>query len=195
LGGDRGPNGSRAHAGMQLCALAGSDRFEQEPQPGVYDEPPSEGTLPPELAAQLATVLARHTRAPERCWCAVWNGFGALPRDVRAAPAFELPHRAYHLLSGPVEAAAESVLAPPRQQSPNLWWPDDSAWCVATEIDLKSTYVACDEACRAELLNRPELEALPIDPATGIDRRSDLLNPLDLSHSPRSRAENGNNDS
>jgi hypothetical protein len=64
-------------------------------------------------------------------------------------------------------------------QSPNLWWPDDHAWCVATEIDLKSTYVSCDEACAAEILARAELEALTIDPASGIDWRSDLLNPLD----------------
>jgi hypothetical protein len=57
-----------------------------------------------------------------------------------------------------------------------VWWPDDRAWCVATDIDLNSTYIGCDDACRAEILALSEVEALPIDPATGIDYRSDLRN-------------------
>lgn len=170
-------NGTRAHPGMQLCALAGSERFEQDPQPGVYDQVPAEGTLPPELARPLTATLARHTGTPERCWLAVWHGFGALPDEIRAAPTFALPHREYHLLAGPVAAAASS-LEPPFRQSPNIWWPDDRAWCVATEIDLKSTYVGCDDACGDALLALPELEAAAIDPATGVDWRSDVLNPF-----------------
>lgn len=62
-------------------------------------------------------------------------------------------------------------------QSANLWWPDDHAWCVATEIDINTTYIACSEACRDDILAMPELEAFEVNPATGIAWTSDLVNP------------------
>jgi hypothetical protein len=49
---------------------------------------------------------------------------------------------------------------------------------VATEVDLRATYIACAEACRDDLIARPELEAYEIDPSCGIDCRSDGLNPF-----------------
>lgn len=172
-------NKARAHSGMQLCALTGSDHFMHHSQPGVFDEPPRAGSLPPELAVTLASALALHTTTPDRYWFAVWNGFGGTRADVRSAPTFSVPQREYNLLKGPAKAATESVLEPPSTQSPNLWWPDDRAWCIATEIDLNTTYIGCDTACRDEILALPELEALPIDPTTGVTWRSDLLNPFD----------------
>ena len=67
--------------------------------------------------------------------------------------------------------------APGSTNPGSLWWPDDRAWCVATEIDLNTTYVGCDEPCRDAILATSEFEALAIDPATGITCASDLLNP------------------
>lgn len=169
--------GTRANPAMQLNALAGGRLFPHEPLPGVYAYGPSEGSLPAELAGPLAEVLARHTMTAERCWFAVWDGFGATRNDIHSAPTFHLPNRDYHLLVGPVRAVTESTLEPQvAYQSPNLWWPDDRAWCVATEIDLDTTYVACSEACRDVLLAAREFEALAIDPATGIDMYSDPVN-------------------
>lgn len=170
-------NGTQVSPAMQLNALAREVvRSQHHAQPGVYDVAPRVGSLPAELATPLADVLARHTGTPEQCWFAVWNGFGATRADVRSAPTFLLPAREYHLLVGPVWAAVESALDPPSDQSPNLWWPDDRAWCVATEIDLNTTYVGCNETCRAKILTAPGLEALPIDPRAGIDWRSDPVN-------------------
>ena len=168
-------NGARAHAGMQLGALTGSDQFIHGGQPDVYDHPPMEGSLPAEIALPLREVLARHTTTPERCWFAVWNGCAAAREDVRGAPTFRVPSREYHLLSGPIEAVIESLVQG-RVQSPNIWWPDDHAWCVATEIDLNITYLACSGACRDDLLADPGLEARQIEPTTGISWVSDLLN-------------------
>jgi hypothetical protein len=168
-------NGTRAHAAMQLIPLTGGSKFLYGSQPGVYDQAPRTGSLPSELIEPLADVLARHTSTPGRCWFAIWNGFGDMPSDVRSAPTFLLPKREYHLLVGPIAAAAEGIL--PWQQSPNLWWPDDQAWCVAAEIDLNTTYIGCDENCRDEILAVAEIEAVRIDPATGITWRSDPLNP------------------
>jgi len=77
---------------------------------------------------------------------------------------------------GPVDALAESMFDPPWWQTPNLCWPDDHAWCLASEIDLDSTYLACSASCRDAILARPEIEAFPIDPSTGISASSDSLN-------------------
>ena len=124
----------------------------------------------------LAELLRRNTTTPEHCYFGVWEGFGALRTDIRKEPTFTAPGRGYHLLTGPLETAAESILEMPwTTGSPNLWWPEDRAWCVATEIDLNSTYVGCDKVCRDDLLES-RLEAYAIDPSTGIDRRSDRRN-------------------
>jgi len=169
-------NGRVAHAGMQFPALVGKPPHAPDvAQSGLFDRPPVEGALPRALVPPLVSVLSRRTRTPERCWFAVWEGFGALPDHVRRAPRFELPQRSYRLLSGAV-ADLGSALPPPWWQPPNLWWPEDRAWCVATEIDLHSTYVGGDTACTEELAAQRELEALPVDPTTGVSFASDTLN-------------------
>lgn len=171
--------GRKAHAGMQLNALTGDYRFLQNPLPGVYDQPPQVGSLPSELTDCLEAALALQTTTATRCWFAVWNGFGGTRAEVRQAATFHVPQREFYLLAGQVGAVAESAVESPRYQSPNLWWPEDRAWCVATEIDLNTTYVGCSEACREALLTLPEAEALSIDPATGINWRSDTVNPFE----------------
>jgi hypothetical protein len=172
-------NQTQAHAGMQLPALTGSYHFLTRGQPGVYDHPPQIGSLPPDLRAALVATLSRHTSTPERCWFAVWNGFGRTREDIRQAPTFRVPAREYFLHQAPVSGAMVNVLdydlGP--GQTANIWWPDDRAWCVATEIDLISTYVACSVECRDDLLATVGLEALVVDPATGINWVSDARNP------------------
>jgi hypothetical protein len=173
-------NGRPMHAGVQLGAITGSERYEWEGQAGVFDQPPETGNLPRELLDPLADVLARHTRAPGTCYFAVWDGWGWLPPEVRSAPKFSVPQRTYHLLAGPVEAVRELAdawqpLGVPR--SPNLWWPQDHAWCVATEVDFKTTYIGADRSCAQELIALPEVEAATVSPDLGIDWLSDTLNP------------------
>lgn len=82
----------------------------------------------------------------------------------KAMPLFELPWREHRLLSGPLDAALEmgsvvnGVFFP---YSPSLIWPDDHAWCVATDVDLRSTYVAATRALADELLSDDRLETWP----------------------------------
>jgi len=84
-----------------------------------------------------------------------------------AMPLFELPWREHRLLSGPLDAALEmgsvvnGVFFP---HSPSLIWPEDHAWCVATDVDLRSTYVAATPALADELLSGDRLEAWPVRP-------------------------------
>jgi len=51
-----------------------------------------------------------------------------------------------------------------RGQCPNLWWPADRAWCVASEIDLLWTYVGGPCGLTSAILADERIEALPAAP-------------------------------
>ena len=74
-----------------------------------------------------------------------------------------LPGRDYLLRRGPIEAASalSSGHRSAPEVSPNLWWPDDRAWFVATEIDYMWTYVGGPQEVIDAVLADPRLEALP----------------------------------
>ena len=171
--------GTQVHPAMQMPALSRRDALLNEPPPSGIDQWPDDGSLDKELMAPLAAVLGRHTATSGRCWFAVWEGWAAVQDDelIQAGPKFGVPHRNYHLLSGPLEAAASRVLGDGYGYwSAQLIWPDDHAWCLATEVDFNSTYLGCSEACRDEVLALPGLEAFAIDPRCGVTADSDTVN-------------------
>jgi hypothetical protein len=84
-------------------------------------------------------------------------------------------HRSYHLFRGPLEAAPLGING--IEQPPNLWWPDDRAWCVATEIDGFSTYVGGPESCIVAVVEDERFEALRSDVSNRFDIHSDRVNP------------------
>jgi hypothetical protein len=61
-------------------------------------------------------------------------------------------------------------------QSPSLWWPNNHAWVVATEVDFGWTYVGGSAATIARILAEPRLDALPAKPSDKIAYNSDLPN-------------------
>jgi hypothetical protein len=173
-------NGRVAHRAMQWCSLVGScsSAGGSRPQSGIWDAEPAEGHLDPDLAIVLADLLAGQTTTPQRCWCAVWDGYGGLVPAAERAPSFEIPQRRMLLLASPVRAVGTSSLqVGPCWQSPNLWWPDDRAWCVATEIDLMTTYVGGSHGCVRAVLGHPAFEAAAVQPSDGVAYHSDPLNP------------------
>jgi hypothetical protein len=167
-------NGRVAHPAMEWTALTGGW---DATQPGIWDEPPSTGSLPARPAAALAAVLAPFTRTPEDCLFAVWNGSGAAAYDHGAAPAIHLPGRDMALFSGPVAAIRVSFDEPPFDQRAHLWWPADRAWCVATDTDLMSTYVGGPADGIAAVLADPGLEAYPVPPTQRVTWDADTVNP------------------
>lgn len=86
-----------------------------------------------------------------------------LPRAVLDGPRVRLPNREYLLATGALAevASLEEALG---RQSPNLWWPEDRAWCVATEIDFAWTYVAGTTELVEELIAVRALEVLVAEP-------------------------------
>ncbi len=193
-------NGRLVHPEMQFHLIS---RPPGETPDGY--EPLSEmavGSLPSEDLRVLADVLARLTAEATPCWFAVWEGFGHLhgspsvvrissslggkgpevaevapiaPRRVLEGARLELPNRAYVLLHGVLQEAPDlfELLG---DQSPNLWWPEDHSWCVATEIDLGWTYVAGSEALVEHVVRCPDLEVLRARITDGVTYDSDLLN-------------------
>ncbi len=178
--------------------------YDRDPQPGLFDGWPRTGTLSLEMARSLVDILRGHTATPERSWFAAWEGYGDLrdgsaalatfggsPQDVPMTlppgtylekpsdrPTFRLPHRGYYLARGLLAAALETVYGfTSDYKSASIWWPDDRAWCVATEVDFDWTYVGGTTECIAAILSSPDLEALPAQLSDGVQYNSDPLNP------------------
>jgi hypothetical protein len=167
-------NGRIAHPEMQFHMIR---RPVGQPAPGLPErgDGPSWGSLPPEERSALVDLLRPATGTPERCWFCVWDGWADL--DDHGVPArVELPGRTYLLAVGPLELATSSICAPPFDRSPNLWWPDDREWFVATEVDFAWTYVGGPESLIERVLADERLEALPARLTDKPFYDSDLVN-------------------
>jgi hypothetical protein len=192
-------SGRILHGAAQFGALS-RPRAGGGAGPAPWDgNPPHQGGLFEVDAQTLAEVLRAHTSTPDTCWFCLWNGYGFLSPPASATflgdprlPLVRLPHRDYHLLAGPVEAAARfqwGLAPPPRlQDGPNLWWPEDRAWFVASEIDLDSTYVGGSAELVARLLADARLEAVPSARDDGIKLQQRHAEPADLSPAQRTTA-------
>jgi hypothetical protein len=155
-------NGTVAHPLVQWDALTHGP---VDSQPPVWDDGPSEGHLPVALARRLAAVLARHTGTPEDCLFGRWDGFGYdLPTPDVPPRLLLRGGRDVVLVRGRVGDAVRNLAPEPHEQSANLWWPDDHAWCVVTDVDLRSSYVGGTASCIGELLEATDVEAAPAAP-------------------------------
>ena len=160
------------------------------------------GHVPEDELAALADVLAKHTRTPDDCFHALWDGYGAIvggeaagflsfaaipaawpgriftkPKpppvpppafapEVMEGPRIRVAGRDHLLFAGPLSDAGQWGAVSfghgiPRDiNSPNLLWPADHAWCVATDIDSSWTGVGGPAALADDLLADPRLEVV-----------------------------------
>jgi hypothetical protein len=153
------------------------------------DLEPAEGCLPPDTCRAIGEILRSHTTTPDTCWFCLWDGNGAFwstahsplfPDDASAAeveryvadaraqddllhatPMVETRHRSYFLFRGPLDAASAFEVAH-WYLSPNIWWPDDRAWIVVTEVDGYSTYLGGTHAAIEDVLASTDLEAIEV---------------------------------
>ena len=67
-------------------------------------------------------------------------------------PRFDLPDRSYYLMEGPLNAV-DGLRYPGFDgwRNPDLIWPDDRRWIVATDVDFWSLYIGGDDNFIAEL--------------------------------------------
>jgi hypothetical protein len=163
-------SGQRLRAETQFSELVGRHADAEHQLPPEPWHEPDRGSLRPTECAAVAAVLARRTATPDQCWFCVWEGYGwpILNRLGEGAPRVALEHRNCLLFHGPVSAAT-AFRSEPWFQSPTLWWPEDRAWCVASELDIYSTYVAAAPTAARELVQHPELEVLECSAEHDID--------------------------
>ena len=193
--------GRQTHPVMQWHALVGSpDPFNMRGSlwPG---SDPERGNLVPEVLGPLCYLLADHTATPEHCFFCLWEGYGwirgspavaVLGSDEPIPPAFSLeelsrprvhlPDRDYLLLVGPLSAVLQlgwwhsaDWFDP---QSPNLFWPADQAWCVASEIDFDSTLVGGTTELVDAILQAPTFDSWPVQPDDSLAADADRINPV-----------------
>jgi hypothetical protein len=197
-------SGKTIHPEVQFHAIAEPARTDQHAaSPWTYE--PRDGVLSNVQMRALASLLAAHTTSPDQCWFCLWEGYGYLNPGgmapftavaVRAAWPLRwlrlhaarrrLRRRKLRPVSGrrvtPNQARAYLLFrgslsdAAGWEDGPNLWWPEDRAWCVASEIDHGYSYVAGSSELISELLAHPDLEAVPAKITDGTVFNSDRIN-------------------
>jgi len=195
-------NGRTMHGAAEWGQLTGS--WQVREQAGLWDSEPATGPAPESVSLRLARTLARHTSTPECCWFGVWEGWGTptimvlarpeVPAEEReriqkarqqeaddwnafitGAPTFAMPSRRMNVLTGRVDDLAEFFRR--SREAPTIWWPDDRAWCVGSDVDLMTTYVG-GSADAIEALGRDlELETLAIPAGQAVEWDADTVNP------------------
>ena len=185
--------GRTVHPLAQWDAIVGADRWRNE-KPDWPGNPPPMGDLANHLLGPLLETLGEFTATPRRAFFGIWAGttWGtvspttmtthstddlsyAFSADEADLPPLALPRR-YTVLTGSVDRAVlvKRWLSP---SSPNLIWPEDRAWFLATEIEFDSTLVGGTEKPARRILEDGRLEAFPIGPRDLLTWDADKINP------------------
>lgn len=197
--------GTTAHREMQWHAIVGSydsSNFEGSRWPGGE---PSISELEAASLTALCEILARHTTTRQECFFGISTIHGGVEESFPDAPLLRHPYRDYAVLSGPLSAVdqieienanrisirfvafdADGHEPPPDlepdpsgwRQAPNLIWPRDRAWFVATEYDFDSTLVGGSRDLIEAILSSSELEAWEVDPDVSLQEDADKINPV-----------------
>lgn len=188
-------NGKVAHPAMEWTAITGSYEFSWSGmQPGLWAQSPAHDSLPLRLTRVMCEMLTSFTSTPGQCWAAVWEGYadlGGLRFDERL-PRLAMRNRPMILASGPLSAVPEKSFtdlsanashdredwrAVECYRSPSLWWPADRAWCVATDVDMQTTYLGGSTECIDSLIRDGRLEVMRVTDEQKITFDADTINP------------------
>ena len=160
--------GRTVHPLMQFQRVAGlpEGAHVNEPDP-PWGSHPTVGSIPEAECRTLAETLKDFTTTPGICYFCLWEGWGNIDTHLyKTGSRVKAPHRNHLLFRGPIDAIMAFFATDwPRvnvwSNSPNIWWPKDRSWCVATDIDLCHTYIGGSQQCIEAILSHPILEALP----------------------------------
>jgi hypothetical protein len=194
--------GTIAHRGMQWHAIVGSwdpSNFRDSRWAGGD---PSIGELQEDKLDELCALLASHTATAASVYFGMSTIRSGVEEEWPDAPLLAQPARTWVVLHGPLTAVDQIMLGnrhgfviyaypegeepppgyePPerfRREVPNLIWPEDRAWFVASEYDLDSTLVGGTRALIDAILAAPGLEAWEVDGEVSLQSDADKLNPV-----------------
>ena len=152
----------------------------QPADPAPYDQRPRDGELPQAAIHSLARVLRNHTGTPDQWFVGIWEGVGWMDRSEAKAPLLCLPERTHLVFKGNADILDKvgwiGFDGRPVHEAPNLIWPADRAWLVATDVDQESTYVGGSAALVAALIADPALEVWPASATDPVTAGSDTIN-------------------
>ena len=107
---------------------------------------PKAGSILKAECRTLVNVLKKSTSTPEDYWFCLREGFGNLEENLyRRASRVQATGRSCLLFHDPIDPVISCTTGretPFWGDSPNIWWPEGRAWCIATDIDLVDTYIA-----------------------------------------------------
>ena len=155
----------------------------------MYEDPPwgshpRIGSIPERECRTLVEVLRSFTSTPGNCFFCLWEGYGNIDtRLYKASSRVRAPGRDHLLFRGSIDGIMAFLArdGPFWGHSPNIWWPEDRAWCVATDIDLYDTYVGGSREFIEAVLSNPDLEALPTTLDARLALGGDTINARDVS--------------
>lgn len=188
-----GRGGSRSPDDPNGAKWAGSD--------------PPTGAMDIETLDALCEILAVRTADPTDCFfglCTIQGWEDSFSAD-ELQPLLALPDGRDHIiLAGPLSAVnqiaydwskstsiemtsisgkAEKPLLTPdqsedlRREAPNLTWPADKSWFVASEVDFDSTLVGGTDELIEAIVESSNLEAWRVEPSNSLAINADKINP------------------
>lgn len=159
---------------------------------GFFGHSPSRAFFPVDDDPHHRAMLDRSTHDPfnnvfrKRTWQE-----GILSREISEGPRLQLPGRGYVLFSAAPRAfadpdwildaawrdrMAEEHGFAPSAQAPNILWPDDRAWIMASDIDVDSTIVGGSAALITALCATEGVEALAVPEGADLTWDADEVN-------------------
>jgi hypothetical protein len=162
-------NGRVAHPLMEFHLIA-SPAPGHGPSPIAPEHWPFGGMFGTEIG-ELADVLRDFTRTPDLIWYCVWVGWAGV-EETETGTQIHHHIRDYFLSSGPIQEVTSFGYA----EGPDIWWPDDRAWCVGSDTDLAASYVGGSLGCIDALLSSKALEAMPVSSDDRVDIDADVIN-------------------
>jgi hypothetical protein len=172
--------GRTVHPLAQWDAIVGANRYRHE-KPEWPGREPMQGVLPVALLNSICEVLARHTGSADRCFFAVWTSHWDAGAELRRPLLDNGAGREYGVIAGPlalvIQVPAEVSSVGYIEVTPNMIWPADRTWFLASEIDFDSTLVGGGEQLVQEVLDDPRFEAFRIGPDDLLTWDADQVNP------------------
>lgn len=161
-----------AHREMQWEALVASS--------GWYGDEPMPGEMEFFDLDALCEILTARTADPGDCYfglCTIQGWLDSFPAAEYLQRLLRLPlDRDHIVLAGPLAAVGQITRDGKRRDVPNLIWPEDRSWLVASEVDFDSTLVGGSAELIEAIVESPALEAWQVEPADSLAADADKIN-------------------